>query len=57
MAYKGVTLESNIAMGMRCKVCDRYPPKDCVMATVGDKPLKFCCGGWRDKFFGKGAIE
>jgi hypothetical protein len=49
----GVIMESNITEGMRCKVCYRYLPKDCVTATVGDKTLRFCCEACKDKFLGK----
>jgi hypothetical protein len=46
-------MESNITEGMRCKICDRYLPKDCVTATVDDKTLKFCCETCKDKYLGK----
>ncbi|MDI6895804.1 eL24 family ribosomal protein [Methanocella conradii] len=43
-------MRSNAIEGMRCKVCGRFLPKECVTATVGGKTLKFCCEACKDKF-------
>lgn len=46
-------MEPNIFERTRCRICNRYLPKDCVTATVGDKTLRFCCEACKDKFLEK----